>query len=99
MIRHIVAWKLTAEDAEGKAASIAEIAGLLEPLVGEIDGLTALKVHANSAYFDVNFDVVLIADYPTLADLEAYQVHPAHVKAAAVVREHVSQRASVDFEI
>lgn len=99
MIRHVVTWKLIAEDAAGKAASVAAIAAALEPLVGVIDGLLELKIHPNSAYFDVNFDAVLIADFPTVADLEAYQVHPAHVVGAAVVREHVSGRASIDFEV
>lgn len=99
MIRHIVTWKLKAEDAEGKAASAAVIKSELEALVPVIDEVLALEVHANSAYFDVNYDVVLIADYDSVAGLDAYQVHPAHQKAAAIVREHVSARASVDFEV
>lgn len=99
MIRHIVLWKLTAEDAAGKAASVEAIAGALEPLVGVIDGLLSLKISANVAFLDTNWDVALVADYPTVADLEAYQVHPAHQAAAVVVRQHTAQRATVDFEV
>ena len=99
MIRHIVTWKLRAEDAEAKAAAIAEIATALEGLVPVIDELISLEVHPNVAYEDVNWDVVLVADYASVDDLAAYQVHPAHVAAAAIVRGHVTERASIDFEI
>lgn len=99
MIRHIVVWKLKAEEAEAKAASVAVIAGALEPLAAIIPGIDSLRVSANSAFFEANWDVVLVGDYESLAALEAYQVHPEHVLAAAVVREHVAQRASVDFEV
>lgn len=99
MIRHIVMWKLKAEDAEGKAASVAVIKAELEGLVPLIDELISLEVSPNAAYFETNWDVVLVADYDSVADLEAYQVHPEHVRAAAIVREHTSQRAVVDFEV
>ncbi len=98
MIRHIVTWKLAAEDAVGKAESAAVIKAELEALVPIIDEVVSLEVHANEAYFDVNWDVVLVAEYASLAGLDAYQVHPAHQKAAAIVRQHVAARASVDFE-
>ncbi|MGV8883578.1 MAG: Dabb family protein [Rhodoglobus sp.] len=99
MIRHIVQWKLRAEDAEAKAAAVTEIAAALEGLVPVIDELISLEVHPNVAYADVNWDVVLVADYASVEDLAAYQVHPAHVAAAAIVRSHVTERASIDFEI
>lgn len=99
MIRHIVVWKLKAEDDAGKAAAVAAIADALEPLANIIDGTRSLRVSANSAYFDANWDVVLEAEYDSLEALDAYQVHPEHQAAAAIVRSHVSQRASVDFAV
>ncbi|CAN5600501.1 Dabb family protein [soil metagenome] len=99
MIRHIVMWKLKAEDAEGKKEAIAEIASVLEPLANVIDGVRSLRVHANSEYADVNWDAVLVGDYDTIASLDEYQVHPEHQAAAAIVRSHAAQRAAVDFEV
>lgn len=98
MIRHIVMWKLAAEDAEGKAASVAAIKHELEGLVPLIDELISLEVSPNAAYFESNWDVVLVADYNSVTDLEAYQVHPEHVRAAGIVRQHAVERAVVDFE-
>jgi len=99
MIRHIVAWKLTAEDAEGKAASIAAMAGALEPLAAVIGGIVSLTVRPNVAHFDANWDVVLVGDYESLDALDAYQVHPEHVAAVAIVRQHTAQRVAVDYEL
>lgn len=99
MIRHIVMWKLKAEDAEGKAASVAVIKSELEGLVPLIDELISLEVKPNMAYFESNWDVVLVADYNSVADLDAYQVHPEHVRAVVIVREHVTEKAVVDLEL
>lgn len=99
MIRHIVLWKLKAEDAEGKARSVEAIAGALEPLVGVIDGLNALAISPNVAYPETNWPVVLVAEFDSVAALEAYQVHPEHLKAAAIVRQHTTERATGDIEL
>jgi hypothetical protein len=99
MIRHIVSWKLAAEDEAGKATAAAEIATALTGLVGVIPEIATLSVSRNIAYADKNHDVVLIADFETLDGLDAYQVHPEHIKAAAVVGARVVARASVDFEV
>jgi hypothetical protein len=99
MIRHIVSWKLKAEDEAGRETAAAEITAALTGLVGVIPSIVTLSVARNVAYPDKNHDVVLIADFETIDGLEAYQVHPEHLKAAAVVGARVVARASVDFEV
>ena len=99
MIRHIVSWKLAAKDEAGAATAVAEITAALTGLVGVIPEILTLSVSRNVAYADKNHDVVLVADFATLDDLEAYQVHPEHLKAAEVVKARVIARASVDFEV
>ncbi|MDJ0336357.1 Dabb family protein [Salinibacterium sp. G-O1] len=99
MIRHIVTWKLKAQDDAGKADAVAAIAGALEPLVDVIPGIQSLVVRPNVAYFGSNWDVLVMGDYDSLDALETYMTHPDHVTAAAVVREHASDRAAIDFEL
>ena len=70
MIRHIVSWKLTAEDEPAKAQAAGEIAAALEGLVGTIPEIVTLKVSRNVAYADKNHDVVLVADFETLDGLD-----------------------------
>lgn len=99
MIRHIVTWRLKAEDAEAKAEAVATLAAVLEPLADVVPGILRLDVRANMAYFEKNWDVVLVGDYESMAALDAYQQHPDHVAAGAVVLRLVSDRASIDVEV
>lgn len=99
MIRHIVSWKLKAEDEAEKAVAAAEIAAALEALPAHIPEVLSLSVARNVAYPEKNFDVILIADFETLDGLDAYQVHPEHIRAAGVVGARVTARACVDFEV
>lgn len=99
MIRHIVTWKLKQQDAAAKVAAVAAIAEALEPLAGVIPGIQSLVVRPNVAYLDINWDVLVMADYDSLDALSAYLTHPDHVAAVAIVRELVSDRSSIDFEV
>ena len=72
---------------------------LLRSLVGVVPSISSLTVGPNVAYFDSNWDVVLVADYESLDGLEAYQTHPAHLAVAPQIKALVSGRAAVDFEL
>ncbi|WP_411701440.1 Dabb family protein [Conyzicola sp.] len=99
MIRHVVSWKLIGADAAARAEQAATITATLEALPALIPEILALQVGTNVAYPESNWDVVLIADYASLADLEAYQVHPDHVAATHVIKPLVASRSNVDFEV
>jgi hypothetical protein len=99
MIRHVVAWKLTATEPSQKAADAAEITRLLTGLVGVVPSIVSLSVGPNMAYFESNWDVVLVADYEDLAGLDAYQTHPAHLEVLPQIRALVAERAAVDIEL
>jgi Stress responsive A/B Barrel Domain len=98
MIRHIVAWKLRANGADAKRESSARIRALLEGLRPVIPQIKELAVSENVVLNDLNWDLVLVADYDSAEDLKAYQVHPNHQAASAEITSLVSDRASVDFE-
>jgi len=99
MIRHIISWRLKAVEPEPRAKAAAEIAEALEGLIPVIPEIISLAVSRDLWVQEHNHDVVLIADFASHEDLEAYQVHPAHIKAAGVVGARVSARACVDFEL
>lgn len=99
MIRHVVSWKLSEADAAGRAAGYATISGALLPLQQTIPQIKSMTIGLNVVDVGVNFDVVLIADYDSVEDLAAYQVHPDHVAAASIIRPLVAARANVDFEL
>lgn len=99
MIRHVVMWKLNAEDAVGQKAAVDAMAAALEPLVGQIEGLDSLTVRADIAAVDSNWDVVLVSDHTSPEALVAYGSHPLHVVAGAVVKANTRDRVCVDFEL
>ena len=97
-IRHVVTWKLAAEDAAERGAQAAEIARRLNALDGVVPQLLSISAGANVAYPEANWDVTLVADVASIAALEEYQVHPAHEEVVAYVRSVVASRVAVDFE-
>ncbi|WBU37023.1 Dabb family protein [Homoserinibacter sp. YIM 151385] len=98
MIKHIVAWTLKTEDAAERQAQIADIAARLSPLVDLVEGLAWLEVHADLHETEGNSDVVLVSLFESRDALQAYQVHPEHEAAAAVIRGYAASRAAIDFE-
>lgn len=97
MLRHVVSWKLTAEDARTRLAQIETITAALQSLPALVPSIRSLMVGSNVAYPESNWDLVLIADYDDLDGLEAYQVHPEHVAVTKIIGPLVSQRSNVDF--
>lgn len=97
MIRHIVSWKLAAEDAAQRAADAEGIKQRLEGLRGRL-AAELIEVGIDVGETDGNWDVVLNSVFATREDLAAYQVHPAHVEAAGFIKSVVSARSCVDYE-
>ena len=98
MIKHIVMWKLAADDPAVKAQQAEEIRAALEALVGVVPGLLSLKVRANALPIENNWDVVLEAEYPGADELRAYVTHPEHEKAGAIPRGYAASRVAIDVE-
>ncbi|MCS5732169.1 Dabb family protein [Herbiconiux daphne] len=99
MIRHVVTWKLVATDPHEKADAVDTIVRLLSSLPPLVPSVRSLTVAGNMAYFDANWDVVLIADFDDLAGLDAYQSHPEHLLVVPQIKALVSARASVDIDL
>ena len=96
-IRHIVLWKLAADDADTRALHAEQIADQLRGLVGVIREIEHLEVGQNVAFPQSNWDVALVSEFADIEALERYQVHPAHQEVAAFVRSVVAERSSVDY--
>lgn len=95
MVKHIVSFQL-----EGTAEERLEVArkfkNALEALPELIEPLRSIEVGINENP-DEDWDVVLTAVLPTMADVEIYAKHPAHVAAAGLLAGHKKARACVDY--
>ena len=93
MIRHIVMWKFR----PGTEAEQAQFLEGLRGLQGVIPQLRSSQV-ARSVGAD-NYDAVLVSEFDSLEDLEAYKHDPRHVEVSALCKSIRVDRVAVDYEI
>ncbi len=68
----------------------------LEKLPSVIDVLESIEVGINENPAE-DWDLVLTAILPSMADVAIYANHPAHVAAASLLAGHKADRACVDY--
>ena len=100
MIRHIVMWKFK-EEAEGltKKENLLKVKTALEALPEKIPFIRRMEVNLNVNPKPGSFDAVLISEFDTLEDVNAYREHPEHKKISSYVKLVREDRACVDYEI
>lgn len=97
MVKHIVTFKLNGTTEERRHVAENFKAALMA-LPAQIDVLQSMEVGINENPNE-EWDVVLTAIVPTMADVDIYAKHPAHVAAAALLAGHKESRACVDYVI
>lgn len=90
-------FKLTGTADERRAVAQAFMDALVK-LPAVIEPLQSIEVGINENPAET-WDVVLTATLPTMADVDVYAKHPAHVAAAGLLAGHKEARACVDYEI
>jgi hypothetical protein len=100
MIRHVVAFRLSAEDDVERREQVAEIKLRLEALCDVVPGVINIEVHSDLGLIATHWHAVLVADYESNDVLEAYQAHPRHLEVIRWMNQGVvTDRAVVDFEV
>ena len=94
MVKHIVAFNF-AEGVE-KESSVKFIAGLLEPLVGQIPGLLALEVRP---CYQGGADFCLYSEFEGRQALAVYADHPLHIAAKDQFFHLLNSRVAADYEV
>ncbi len=101
MVKHIVFFRLQ-DEAEGhsKLENAQIIKEGLENLVNLVPVLRKAEVGINIPNATkTDYDLCLYCEFDSFADVEAYQVHPEHVKVATYIGKVRSGRAAVDYEV
>ncbi|MDE6300584.1 MAG: Dabb family protein [Muribaculaceae bacterium] len=96
MVKHIVSFKLSGTPDE-RLAVARKFRDALLALPAVIEPLESIEVGINENPAE-DWDVVLTAVLPTMADVEVYAKHPAHVAAAGLLAGHKEARACVDYK-
>ena len=93
MIKHIVLFQV--KEGEDKDAVAAVAKAVLEPLVGQIPGLTALEV---KRCFN-GCDFALYSELESREALAVYAPHPLHEEAKSHFFHLLSGRMAADYEV
>ncbi|HLO58037.1 MAG TPA: Dabb family protein [Bacteroidales bacterium] len=100
MIRHIVMWTVKeGETPRMKFERMAEMKARLLELREYIPVIRRLEVGFNSpSASGDNFDVVLLTEFDSWADLDSYLRNPDHMKVAEYIGNVRQTRAAIDYE-
>jgi hypothetical protein len=94
MLTHVVVWKYRTDiDNDIREEHIT----LLRNLSAVIPQIKSLSVGSDTLHLPRSYDTGLVAVFEDRAALEAYTIHPEHIKAANFGRSISEHVASVDF--
>ena len=95
MLTHLVVWKYRADVPPATREDHVE---RLRSLRSIVSGIENLSVGFDTLHLPRSFDTGLVGVFRDRAALDAYTVHPDHVKVAEFGRSISDIVASVDFE-
>lgn len=100
MIRHIVMFKLKSFETETeKTAAATELLRRLNELPSKIDQIRKYEAGIDVRKLEWSYDISLVMDFDTMADLDAYTVHPAHQEFVAFNKDFSIAKVCVDYVI
>ncbi len=95
MLTHIVVWKYRAETPQ---AIRDEHLARLRSLSSVVPGIESLSVGVDTLHSPKSYDIGLVGIFRDRAVLDAYTVHPDHVKVVEFGGSITETMAKVDFE-
>lgn len=99
MIRHIVMWKLRGDTAAARAANARRLQASFHSLRGQVPGLLRLEVGIDTSGVDYACDVVLFSEFANQAALDAYAIHPEHLRVKQELGDLRIERHQVDYTV
>jgi hypothetical protein len=99
MIRHIVMWDIAGNTPEEKRVNIDLVRRCFEGLNGLIPGLRHIEVGVDISAVDYACDVVLFSEFEAQAALDAYALHPEHLRVRDALAGIRIGRRQVDYEV
>ena len=99
MIRHIVMFKLKDVNGKTEYENAVEAKERFENVIANVKVMKKGELVINSKDADqTNYTISLICDFDSIEDLNAYQVHPAHLEFGKFISTVKTDRACIDYE-
>lgn len=99
MIRHIVMWNVRSGNPQERASNIRLIEQCFAGLRGKIPGLLHMEIGVDTSRVDYACDVVLYSEFENQAALDAYGVHPEHLRVKKELGDLRIARHMVDYDV
>lgn len=99
MIKHIVMFKLKEANGKSEYENALEAKERFNKVIENVTELKKGEIVINSKDADQsNYTILLLCDFDTIDDLNAYQVHPVHKEFGAFIAGIKTDRACIDYE-
>ena len=95
MVVHIVTFQFKEEN---KKANIIQAKQMLENLMGAVPSLRSIDVGVNFSTEERSMDMSIINVFESKEGLNAYAVHPDHIKVVYFIKSVVEYSKVVDYE-
>ena len=99
MIKHIVMWNVRGDSPPAKAAAIDKIKSSFDELRNLIPGILHMEVGVDSSRVGYACDVVLYSEFESQAALDAYALHPEHLRVKKELVDLRIARHQVDYAV
>jgi hypothetical protein len=99
LIRHVVMWNVRGATRDEKLANIEQLKASFLGLRGRIPGLLHLEIGVDSSGVDYACDVVLVSDFSSQEALDAYAMHPEHLRVKQELGTMRTHRHQVDYTV
>ena len=97
MIKHIVMWNVRGDTPAEKAAGVAKLKCSFDELLTLIPGIVHMEVGVDSSRIEYACDVVLYSEFESQAALDAYALHPEHLRVKKELADLRIARHQVDY--
>lgn len=97
MIKHIVMWNVRGNTPADKLRGIEQLQRSFASLRGKIPGLIHLEIGVDVSRIDYACDVLLYSEFESQAALDAYGVHPEHLRVKRELADVRTARHQVDY--
>jgi hypothetical protein len=94
MVTHIVFFKFTDKSSE----IVDGLVQLLNNMDGKVDFLRHIEVGVDVRQTDRSYDMALVTKFDTIADLQRYGTHEAHLPVVDYMKNHNIKTVIVDYE-
>ncbi len=96
-VKHIVMWNIKGDTPAQKEAGIEHLKSAFDSIRGKIPGLMFLEIGVDRSGVDYACDVVLYSEFESQQALDAYAIHPEHLRVREEINGLRIARHQVDY--